>query len=358
MPDPTPANQIQPLQGKTTIDDKMFFEPERLSYEAARGLADKIAAALAGECRKGHIVIASTGLLSDFANYHAVTVLVDLLTRDYQALATQAEQATARRAAVAQIAPAAVPQLAIRSLVPAITPVAAIATGLNAALGLVSMFRQDVSFFGAKTVIDSLAFQIAIAARLKAMKFEHVIVPDLAVLSQPAGGSALNAKLQDLEQAKSSVWSLVTPLVAELVELDTELDVAARASNQSEVDRLTTEVNQLRRDLSPVTEPLAAIDQRLSALQADWQKSDPDTGLTGFARLLRAEAVQALNPVYLHGKVVSSGGHHRISRSLFSSLFTGDGLSFKGGAVVRWALLNSGGEVLLGDLSNCSIESR
>ena len=74
------------------------------------------------------------------------------------------------------------------------------------------------------------------------------------------------------------------------------------------------------------------------------------TGLNQLARLLRAEVIQKKQPIYLHAKVVSSGGHHRISRSLFRTLFVGDGLSFAGGAIVRWGLLTGTGELLLGGI--------
>jgi hypothetical protein len=61
------------------------------------------------------------------------------------------------------------------------------------------------------------------------------------------------------------------------------------------------------------------------------------------ARLLRAEAIRVRQPAFLNAAVVASGGHNRIIRNLFRMLFLGDGLSFAGGATVRWALLGSDG---------------
>jgi len=49
---------VQPLAGQTTADDKMVFEPERLSYESARQIAAIIAVELQGRDKAQRIVIA------------------------------------------------------------------------------------------------------------------------------------------------------------------------------------------------------------------------------------------------------------------------------------------------------------
>jgi hypothetical protein len=68
------------------------------------------------------------------------------------------------------------------------------------------------------------------------------------------------------------------------------------------------------------------------------------------ARLLRAEAIKTEEPIYLHAVVVSSGGHHRIARSLWRTMFYGDGLTFVGGATVRWSLLAADGSIEKGGI--------
>lgn len=337
----------QPLAGQTTADDKMVFEPERLSYESARRLAATIANALPDRDKNKRIVIASLADLADVANFRGTAVMLDLLQKDYEQIALSARTANERRI---EVQPEAFGIMAAANVLPPVTPLSGIATVVNAGLGLASLFRQDVSFSGSPASVDAVAFEIAVAAALKDLQFEHVRIPALGVFPSNPGSNSLAAGLQALERAKSEAWQIIRPLISELVSLDTQLDLASRAKNQTEIDRLTGEINSLRADLSPVTEPLAALDLRWSQIQGDWLKVSSDTGLTGFARLLRAEALQLNDPTYLHAAVVSSGGHRRITRSLLRTIFTGDNLTFAGGVVVRWALLDSSGEVLRGGL--------
>ena len=88
------------------------------------------------------------------------------------------------------------------------------------------------------------------------------------------------------------------------------------------------------------------IDQRFDALQSQLSKPDTDgSGLTIFARLLRAESIGARSPMLVHVRVLTAGGSNRVSRSLFRTMFTGDGLSSSGGAVVSWAILSEHGAI-------------
>ena len=59
-----------------------------------------------------------------------------------------------------------------------------------------------------------------------------------------------------------------------------------------------------------------------------------------------------MNPRYLHALVVASGGFNRTSRSLLRTIFSGDGLSFLGGATARWALLKENGSVAKGGIES------
>jgi hypothetical protein len=352
----TTTSLVQPLDGKTAIDDKMTFEPERLSYVAAADLAVMIAAEI-GEANadKRPVVICDVGFLSDLANLVAIGVMLDTIAGDYQALGQQAANLSEDRStpvfnAIAEEATAQMARVSALAPLP-LTPLTAVEGVLNTALGIVSLFREDVSFSGVKTGVDALAFEIAVAAEMKKRSFARVLIPGLFVVpSHVAGQDSLLFRLKAIEGAKLTLWRILAPIVSDLVESETELDQASRDANQAEVDRLTGEIAKLRRDLSPITEPAAKTDQRFSEILTELQKVDADSGLTGLARLLRAEAIGNTAPMFLHIKVVSSGGHNRISRSLFRTLFAGDGLSFMGGVVARWALLNEKGEVEKGGI--------
>ena len=354
--------KVTPLEGKTTVDDKMVFEPERLSYQSADRLAKKIADTVREDIKEQTVVIVGTAFLADLTNLQAVAVVLEELKRDYQALAEHAEKSGQRRAEPrTKVEGLPKPEFAVEGIVSKVSElVGAAALGpvtvaVSAALGLVSLFREDVDYRGIQTVVNPLAFELALAAKVKARGdtagAARVLAPDLVVLASPeAGPDSIQGRLEAVQEAKAEVWEIVGPSISELVQLDADLDRATREKDQALVDELSRSLAKLRQDMDPVTEPLKRVDQRLIDLQTAWDKTDEVTGLTLLARLLRAESIKAMNPRYLHALVVSSGGHNRTSRSLLRMIFSGDGLSFMGGATARWALLENDGSVANGGI--------
>jgi hypothetical protein len=348
MPDTTPT--IAPLEGKTTIDDEMFFEPERLSYQSADAIAARIAETLKENVHGQTVVIAGTALLSDFANLQAVYLTLRSVAKDYESIATVGRSLAESRllAPAESLLAMAHESLVANFLSTAIAPATSV---ISATLGLLSFFREDVEYHGAKTTMETLAFEIALAAKLKSAGAGNVIVPDLMVISTARiDGNSISVLLAHAQKAKAQAWEAAGPMISELLRIEGELDQAAREKNQSRFDELSLQVSDLRRDMQPISEPLSRSDQRLADLQNQWNKVDEASGLTLLARLLRAEILQAEKHLYLHAKVISSGGHHRVSRSLFRTLFLGDGLTFAGGAIVRWALLKNDGSVTRGGI--------
>lgn len=354
----TPSNSVTPLEGKTTIDSQMFFEPERLSYQSADCITEIIAREVREEVKDQVVVIAGTHLLADFANLQSVYLMLGILRGDYDALAMYGRRLVEGRSLMK---PEELENFKVLTPVEAITEtisaaVVPVTTLLNATLGLVSLFREDVEYHGLKTVVDPLAFEIALASKVKDEGATKVFVPDLMVVPPTeARTDSLSHHLYLVQEAKSRAWAVVGPLITELVRLEGELDQAAKDNDQERLDQLSAEVSELRRDMQPVSDPLGRADQRWADLQNQWNQSNDSSALPLLSRLLRAEAILAAKPLYLHATVVSSGGHHRISRNLFRMLFLGDGLSFAGGATVRWALLENDGSVAKGGII---VESR
>jgi len=347
----TSPSSVTPLEGKTTIDDKMFFEPERLSYKSADKITLRIADAVGDDIKDQTVVIAGTRLLADLANLRATYLTLHSVAKDYRDIANLGSRLAERRAQPQRAQPpldVAHSTLIAEAVTAAIAPATSLVT---AALGLLSFFREDVEYHGAKTTVDSLAFEIALAAKLKSKGAKEVIVPDLMVISTTKiGTNSLSMRLAKAQKAKSDAWAAVGPMISELVRLEAELDEAARRKDQERFERLSALVSDLRRDMHPVSDPLSRADQRLASLLSDLNKTDESSEVTLLARLLRAEVILDFQPKYVHAKVVSSGGHHRISRSLLRTIFVGDGLSFSGGAVVRWALLEAEGSVKNGGI--------
>lgn len=373
----TPAlSAVTPLQGTTTVDDKMVFGPQRLSYASADAIAERITSQVKSQVSGRLVIIANTALLADFSNLQAVYLNLDSLQSDYDAVSSYASAMNQRRAGAATKPKGAGPKIldsiALESgpgslagspildiaglAAAAVTPLAPVTAAIGAAIGLVSLFRQDVVYQGTVTTVDGLAFELALAARVKAAGASSVYVPDLAfILSADSGPGSVRNRLADIQAAKVKAWAGIGPALAQLVRLEAQLDIATREKNQRLVDQLSNEVASLRSDLDPVTAPLNRADQKLSDLQTQWNQTDATSGMTVLARLLRAEAIRKLSPLYLHAAIVASGGYNRISHNLFRTLFVGDGLSFTGGTVARWALLGDDGTVNLGGIASAQI---
>jgi hypothetical protein len=347
------TSKIQPPEGKTSIDDKMFFEPERLSYRAAARLAAKVCKSIGGTVKDRVVIVGGTALLVDLFNLKAILVSLRCFEDDYRTL-TVIKQ---RRQPPVEEATAEV--LEVPAIAGLGTAVTAAIPALNGALGILSFFREDVDYRGIRTVVDPLAFELALAGELKSTgKAKEVFVIDLLVPKSRSSGLA--DKLSAVHQARTAAWQTAAPQIAEMARLDAELDRAARAGKQDLVDTLASQIAGIRRDLDPMTQPLSRLDRRLDDLESALNRVDDKSGLTTMARLLRAEAICTAYPeAYLvHAAVVASGGHHRITRHLLRLLFLGDGLSFLGGAVVRWALVNHTGAIERAGINDVSLTGR
>lgn len=338
MPETTSATT--PLEGTTTVDDKMTFEPGRLSYVAARRIATLVAQRVKPHVGSAPVVLAGDAFLTDLGNLGAAKLQLAMLADDYQRVSGSLNAANANRTA------STTPAVVSMAVVPAVT------AGLQGALGLVSLLRENVEFKGVETKVDPRAFEIALASQLTARGVANVFVPDLMVVRTPAATpDSFRGKWQAVQKERQAAWQAVGPLVADLARKDAELDLASRTGTAAQVAALSNDVLQLRRAVEPLTEILKHAETRLADLQSQWDKASETTGLTMLTRLLRAEAIEAMSPRYLHAAVVLSGGHNRVSRNLFRMIFLGDGLSSMGGVVVRWALLEADGRFVAGDLS-------
>jgi hypothetical protein len=229
-----------------------------------------------------------------------------------------------------------------------ITPVIG---SVQAGIGLLSLFRENVQFSGAKTSVDQLAVQIAVAASVrrriaKVRIYELAIVP---ALDEQASG--LQRRLRQVEDARARAWNTAAPHVKGMLDAQLRLEAAASvADNKAAVQEAAQRVTELRQQMAPITDALERADTQLAGLKTQLEKVDESTGIMALGKLLRAERLQSENPCYLHVRVVSSGGHHRVTRHLLRTIFAGDGVSALGGVVVRWALLEADGAILDGGI--------
>jgi hypothetical protein len=341
---------VRPLDGKTSIDDKMFFEPERLSYSATVQLAAKIRQAIGTIVGGKDVIIANTALFVDLWNLKTAMASLHSFEIQYRGLVAAPVKEQRSAMADADVAEAL-------TMAGAAAGLASVAPAIAGAMGVLSLFREDVEYRGIRTVVDPLALELALANELKHEgNAANVFVVDL--FAPPSGTSALLKQLESVYRAKFAAWQTVGPQVANMARLDVELDRAARAGDQKLVDDLALRIASVRKDLEPFTEPLSQLDRRLSELEATLNRTDEKTALSAIARLIRAESICAEAPgaCFVHSAVVSSGGHHRISRSLLRTIFTGDGLSFTGGAVVRWAVIGTSGAIEIAGVENLRLK--
>jgi hypothetical protein len=353
----------KPEAGKTTIDEKMRFGPLHLAYASARDLAYSIGITIADKTKDDTVVVAGTQLLADYANLQAALLTLDGLKKDYELLqkfakelkgktrgfvAEAAADANLRAKAPGQPAPAA-PVLEAAAAAAAANPFVA------AALGALSLLQSDVEFHGTETKIDRLTFELAVAGTLKKFETKKVLIPDLVLAPlQIPKSSVFRTALDAVAEAKSKAWLEIAPFIKRALDAEAELDKAAQEKDAvkkaAAVDSAQAELDTARRNLEPLNTPLMRADQALEDLQEGWRKVEAGEVLSTLARMLRVESIATTKvdgklPIYLHCAVVDSGGHHRIHRSLLRMLFFGDGLSFAGGAIVRWALLDSDGSI-------------
>lgn len=339
------ADTVAPLEGTTTVDDKVTFEPIRLSYEAGHDVAVAIAAEIAAEIRGRQVVVADNELLTDLANLVATRSVLDGIAKDYDDLGAHSEQAAQKHAE--GVAMGLQPPAKMLGVTPALSAATA---AVQAGLSLVSLFRQNVEVRGEAVTVDASAFEIEMAASLRAKGAAQVFVPELFVFDAPLNGEqSLRAALFRAQQARSQTWSRLAPLVAKLAALEAQLDAAASKGQQQEVDDSAAAVRDLRGTIDPVLDPLSRVDQRLNQLQNQLAAADAQAGgLTLLARLFRAEGLRARDPLIVHVRVVAAGGSNRTKHTLLGNAFTGDGLSSMGGVVVSWALLDIDGSVTKG----------
>jgi hypothetical protein len=343
------ADPPKALDGNTTVDDKVVFEAQRLSYDAARIIAEKIARRISERTRGKEVVIAGTQLLADYSNLVAIKAVLEELADDYDALAQLAG------VSVIGILPKALEKAGIvdtRSSFTGALAGAAITSGLGAgtagvqgALTLVELFRQDVDYKGVPIAIDTLAFELELASRLRMHKAKNVVVPAFAVFAAPARGeSAFRTLLDRVHEARSRALRAIgpkKPAAKKKAEHGFGLDISSHTSHSSDEPASTPLATP-----EQLHDALAEIDKRFGDLQTQLEKADADgSGLTLMARLFRIETIMTRSPMLVHARVVLAGGNNRVQRSLFRTMFTGDGLSSTGGTVVSWAILSPHGAV-------------
>ena len=353
-----PANKtaasVKPLDGSTTIDDKVFLECEILAQEAVSKISQRIAHEiheLASEQRPATIILVDATIASALQMLAALELQLAFFEKSFAAVAP-AGQPTAGN--VTRLA--AVPGLGIGAVTGAVQGV----------LDLLGLFRQDTQFNGRSVNIKDQALFLEIAHFLRVKKFQ-VLHPRL--LSYQASEaiqlseSTLGKLFDGVFTARSAAVSRFRPQLARVSGIEQQIldrerdfpaaDPARQKILTAEIQDLKNQLIDARKNLDPDLVLFDNTDTQWNELTKGLNAPDAKTGQVPIQLINRAvEAVCRFKTAestacFLYAEAIVAGGTTRIRRNLWRTLFVGDGLTFSGGAIVAYALFDGNARIVL-----------
>lgn len=199
------------------------------------------------------------------------------------------------------------------------------ATESLAALGLVktvanlmSYFKAETNYFGRKVELGEASIYPLMARHLREKSID-VILPEIV------------APRFDDPAPVLSVFGMIDALIAQ-----------------------RNRLNEHHGGEPPLH--VAALLARVDAVIDGALKPDPLTGDTSIAQLLLGSDIcrliaEAKKPLLVSLKSIAAGGHVRTRKHLFTTIFTGDKISFSGGAVVGYFIFDlKTSRILSGDV--------
>lgn len=346
-------SKTKPLDGVTSIDDKVFIECEILVYGALSKIAAQVATEAIGadsstEAPKPTVVLLDDTLVSALQLYSSLQLQLALFEKGFNGVVPAAPppQKSFRLA----IAPA----LAITSLTGAVSGV----------LDLLALFRQDVQFSGRTTTIKETALYLELAREI-VKRGGKVLYPKLlsfqAAENVQFSQSSLSQLFDDVFKARQSAADRLRPLLQEVAGFEQEIIDREREFTGATPERqkaLTQEIQDLkahlvsaRKNLDPDLVLFENTDTGWNKFQEGLSTPDANSGQVPLQLLNRAaEAIErfknAQPAFFLYAQGIVAGGTMRIRRTLWQTLFHGDGLEFSGGAVVAYCLFNGAAEIV------------
>lgn len=305
-PQAAQVSEVKPLDGKTTVDDKVAIESLTLAYASIESIA----------CEISRVVNARNPSRVVIHNGSGVGSLLQ-----YESFLAQTE--VIRQAFLNAVPPADLPSkeaVALAAVIPAVTGT------VKAVIDLISLFRTDVDIKGKDFIIDDTALVASVAHKLQSKGKIAVFYPLIQPLNFSSAGSKTLEKLTELSEEERKAEQAVATALA-----SGPGDSGADAARNLEVK------------------------QRFEAAQAlfqafrDWLvKADPMTGVVPLTAIIQSEfLVSQLGEggYVLYLKAVKAGGSSQTKRNLFT-LFTGPRLSFSGGSIVTYLLFSRSGAIV------------
>ena len=363
--DAQPGADVKVLEGKTAVDDDVKIETQMFSYNAVQEISKQIATRVnthinstTGNSTAGAatIFIHDISLQSAIRAYQAFLIQKYAIQRELLRLEKNLEDKGPEKTMKSQAIPS-------------------VAGTARSVIDLLSLFRQDTEFKGRSVIVEEEALVAQVAHEINKLNQNATVVyPKLL----PPGLSIIpdfeSSKLIESITVLQGIQEKAARHGRELEEKNEE-QVKRRTELTEQIKTLQKDVNDKRAKLSPddpkisatigelatakgelakvtngaktrenLKQAFADLNDLVASLLGTLLKTEQAAGSTLLGTLLTAENIleqlKKKEGYLLALKPVSAGGSYRIRRNLFTTLFTGACLSYSGGAIVSFILLD------------------
>lgn len=333
-----PSSDVKPLEGTVKIDGDHPVESQILAYHALNRLAKKITEVVTGVKPKRILIHSEADInsLMSFQSFFEQMLLIrDELTSVNKGAKSALEEAVQTLSGEARSEMVAVPF--------ALAPVIAGAV-LRSAIDLLSLFRVDVSLKSKDLTINDLALVATVSGRLVGSGVP-VFNPSLIPPHLFAKESRVRENLReldklssDLDETRRDLEQFQEKVKAAVTELSDKLTAAAVPPPDTKPLKQAIDIRQRVFDrLAISTARLNATTTAFNTFRETLLKTDEASGLNALARLLRSEKLSGAAGEDSHLlvlKVAAAGGGLKTKQSKFSS----GKVMYSGGAIVEYLL--------------------
>lgn len=279
----TDQTDIEPLEGKTEIDDGVKLEVEIQALAVLQEITQDIARRISKLTEAGtRIIVADEAWPQAIASFHQIEVHLDWLLH-------RAEEAVGALPTGTK----AVEKAAMESAA------GAIVGGVKSVARILSYFRVDTTIKGRQIDIDPASLHASFGSALIEQSFEVVLSDQLPMIA----GDGTRRLLRRINRLSS--LSLTLRGNPETISLADEIDKGLAAMNA------------------------AAENDQISSLHRAFRGAQ--------AEAILSDGKQTL---LLSARVVASGSNYIIKKHLFNTLFLGNQLSYSAGAAVAFSLID------------------
>ena len=399
--------EVERPAGTTSVNEDMAFEVEALAQKASEEIAEKIAAKSAEITTADiELVFLDDKLASGLALYRTFKAQCKLLQDSFQSVKKVSENALDELST--EILKKLPPSISYRSLSTAeflgrkktgdLTEAqledsgagllgVSIPSGLTAAANLLGMFAVDTEFHGKQASVSERAFVMSLAHYLKANSLDFSWPSLSFTIATKTGQDNVPDYLKALNSVTAAA-SGATEAIAELAELvntlpknDSRLPAARRALDRAHSlnDSAVALYDGIREKffadsslhgMTPsellqlgyqMVERLRGNNDKDIANEEDQADNEEDGGEEIKGKKKDEDDTsdtEESNVYYVTAKVEKAGGSYRVRRHLWQALTGEPPLTFSGGCIVSYALIDPDGEILAARTETAEIAYR